>query len=415
MRAVLAVLLCLYVVALHTSIAAMETVSWLIFVLTVGYKLKCRSRFNFPHSLLFGALAFWVALSLAVNPPLKDWIVQLGFMRWTLLVWGFAWALDLVWSDQFEKSLLRVWMGVLIITGLYAGLQFLTGVDFVRGSGTVVDAQGGGFYKATGFFSMSLTFAYAVGASTLLAWTATRGGRFCAYVRILAGLSGGIGVIGSMSRGAWIAFMAAMLGYAATVGRRFFAGVLALMGATVVVLFLFVPAIHNRITAILHIGMDHSSSVRVHLWRAYWEMAKDNLLLGVGLFQGDRLLPQYYERLGISETFTSHAHNVLLQWLAGAGLPALFFYLSLSVLFLVLGWKLRNKTPWALACILAQVYIHIGGLTEANFFDGEVNHMITFIWGLTSMLWWRYLRDDMGGDAKISLSSSLCTNASGTK
>ena len=37
----------------------------------------------------------------------------------------------------------------------------------------------------------------------------------------------------------------------------------------------------------------------------------------------------------------------------------------------------------ALGCFAAQVYLHVGGLTEVNFTDGEVNHAIVMVWSLT--------------------------------
>ena len=51
--------------------------------------------------------------------------------------------------------------------------------------------------------------------------------------------------------------------------------------------------------------LENSANERVHLWRAYARMFTDHPLTGVGLFQGDKLLPETYARLGITEPFTT--------------------------------------------------------------------------------------------------------------
>jgi O-antigen ligase len=141
-----------------------------------------------------------------------------------------------------------------------------------------------------------------------------------------------------------------------------------------------------KVMNLLEFHIDHSSAMRLHLWRAYFQMFADHPWFGVGLFQGDKLLPEYYQRLGIVEPFTSHAHNVPLQWLAGAGVFALLVYLYVAFYFLRLSWRLRSLSVWGLSLFCAQLYWHIGSLTEANFFDGEVNHFIVFTWALVLYL-----------------------------
>jgi O-antigen ligase len=112
----------------------------------------------------------------------------------------------------------------------------------------------------------------------------------------------------------------------------------------------------------------------------------DHPFSGVGLFQGDKLLPEYYEKLGIHHTFYSHAHNVPLQWAAGAGSFAILLYLFIVGTFLRWTWDLRKSTVWGWSLLMSQIYFHIGSLTEANFFDGEVNHVLVVVWALVAFL-----------------------------
>jgi O-antigen ligase len=154
----------------------------------------------------------------------------------------------------------------------------------------------------------------------------------------------------------------------------------------VVAVSILSPAIGHKILHLVTLKMDHSSSVRLDLWQGYWAMFKESPILGVGLFNGDRLLPAYFTQLSVQQTFVSHAHNNFLQWLAGAGLPGLVLFVSLSGWFLFTCWRHRSLTSIFWGLFLAQLFLHIGGLTEAGFFDGEVNHLLIFLWSLTLAL-----------------------------
>jgi O-antigen ligase len=322
-------------------------------------------------------LIFFSALSLIVNPLLKPFWFQFGFMRWVILLWMFIWVFEEVWSQGFEDKLLKVWTAAIVITAIYSVFQFFAGIDLFR-SQVRLDTLDNGFFRATGFFSMSLTFAYVIGVSYFAVITAAyaKWGRSFWFVTVAS--AGLIALVASGSRGAWIgAFLAGLVYF---VGRHprllpYFAGLTA--AALVVLSF-----ISSKFATLMHLHTEHSSNVRLHLWRAYLEIFKDHPFFGAGLFQVDRILPEYYQRLGINEKFTSHAHNVPLQWAAGAGIFALGFYVFISFWFLRLSWRLTKTSAWGWGLLMAQIYWHVGGMTEANFFDAEVNHAIVFTWAL---------------------------------
>jgi O-antigen ligase len=137
-----------------------------------------------------------------------------------------------------------------------------------------------------------------------------------------------------------------------------------------------------KLNDMIHFRADHSLQVRLHIWRAAWQMFLDHPFFGVGLDQTDLLLPAYYSKLGIQEEFTSHCHNIYLQWLAGAGLIGFSAFLFVCWEFLRRSWEITKRSAWGWSLLLAQIYLLVGGLTENNFFDGEVNHFFTFIWGM---------------------------------
>lgn len=385
MRAVIAVILLLYVVALHCSIAAMETLGWLTFALVVGWMAATRARFHFPMARPLLALLVVTAVSVAFNPPLRPFLFQVGTLRWIFLLWAFTWALAAVWNEGFESRLIKVWTGAFLITVAYATFQFFTGLDPVHPGGGAVFAQGGGLYKAAAFFDMSLTYASTIGIS-FFALLVPVLGRKSYFLKVVTVIAGTLGVVVSMSKGAWMAALATGTFYVGSVRRRHllrFAGAAAVLAGLLA--WLSEP-FREKIDLIVGLRLDHSAGVRVDLWRAYWAMFCDHPWLGVGILQGDKMLPDYYLRLGIAQDFTSHAHNVLLQWLAGGGVLSFGLYLWISVAFLRTAWVLRLSSPWGWSLFLSQIYFHLVGLVEANFFDGEVNHFLVFIWALTAVV-----------------------------
>lgn len=368
-------LLFLHVIAMHASIAAMEILSWLIFVTVVAVKLVKRQRFHFPLWIPLLGLTATVAISLVANPSLRPFLLQFGFMRWIFLLWGFLWTFELIWESKFERRLLQVWIGAVVVSGFYAAFQCLTGLDPVHPRSSLIELNGA--YRATGFFSLTLTYAYVVGTSYLALFlsSARAGSRRWQWTLWLMGL---VAVAATVSRGAWLGLIAAGLAYLCLYARKwlpyFVAGTCSLLIA--------MSFVSKELNETLHGRLEHSSSERVNLWKAYLQMFFDHPFTGVGIFQGDKLLPEYYQRLGIEETFMSHAHNVPIQWVAGAGIFSLIFYGWISIYFLVAAWRLAKTSPWGGSLLMAQVYWHAGSLTEANFFDGEVTHMIVFTWAI---------------------------------
>lgn len=378
MKQALTVVFLLYVVALHCSIAAMETTGWLLFVLVAADRIRSGKLAKPPLWIPLVTLVACVGMGLILNPPLKPLMMQLGFMRWIVLFWTFIWLFEDLWSPGFEKLFARTWLGICAVLSGYVVIQFLTGIDFRPGH-HVLEVENH-VYRATGFFSNCLTLAYVIGASYFAVAGASKRLPKIWMAVFLAG--GFLAIVGSMSRGALLAAIATAGFYLAVQQRRWLPYFAGLCFAGVMALSL----IWGKLGELVSFRMGSSSSERVHLWRGYFNMFLDHPLFGVGIFQGDKLLPEYYGKLGIEDTFYSHAHNVGIQWLGGAGAIAFLLYWGLAFTFLKWAWGLRRKSEWGWPLLLSQLYVHLGGMTEANFFDGEVNHIVVLTWALTAFL-----------------------------
>lgn len=131
----------------------------------------------------------------------------------------------------------------------------------------------------------------------------------------------------SFSRGAWLGVGAALLGMFIAVGSRRW---LIAYGGLLVLGVAALPFIKiERITNLFIFG--GSSSTRLYLWQSAIDIIKDHPLTGIGL---DQFLyvynPQYVNPLAWTERFTSHPHNLMLD-----------FWLRLGILGpLLIGWLL---------------------------------------------------------------------------
>lgn len=382
----LEILVPIYLVSLHVSMAGMEIFGWITVI--VGAIARRRMGHSFQAYGLLPALIAYVftgLISLLVNPEWKPFGPQAGFLRFAVLLLGLSSALDLVWSDAFSKKLLRVWWCALIVTGAYAFMQMLTGIDLMPHRMPVVEPVGA-LWKATGFFSISLTFAYSIGISI---WAGAGAGlteRKTRNFALLAFVFGCMGLFASTARGAWLAFFVCAALYVLAERRRwaFAFGAITVLGLGL--LYAFADLLGGKISKLAHFEFDHSSTMRFDLWRGYWAMFQDHPWFGVGLFNGDKLLPEYYGKLGIIQPFVSHAHNNYLQSLVGTGLFGFLAYCWLIAVPLVMAYRMRHSSAWGWPLFLGQIFLHLGGLTECCFIDGEVNHMLMFVWALTAVL-----------------------------
>lgn len=388
---VLSALPFLYLIGLHSSIAIMEIVSWTAFLWILVLKGRRGEKFEFPREVLWAYGAFVVAcgLSLWLNPPLRPFWLQFGFVRFGILLFSWFWLLQELWSETFERRLIRFWLVLIAICGLYGLFQCLTGIDLIRpGSGALRD-QGGGVWKAPGFFSISLTYAYSLGLSLLaVSLPALKQARSTKerVLTIAALLLGMVGVIASMSRGAWLAMGLCIVFYLAWERRRWILPFLGLTALLALALTFLTSGFGDKILNLVEFKVDHSSAMRLDIWRAYWAMFLDHPIFGVGMFQGDPLLPEYYQRLGIVQPFISHAHNNFLQFLAGCGIVGELAFVWLISIFFRRAWSLRSRTVWGWSIFLALLFVFVGGLTEANFIDAEVNQFVVFLWAIVLAL-----------------------------
>lgn len=388
----------------------MEVSSWLLFLMVIVELGRRRDWSTWPWEvrtylgllgMLLGVLAIGLWISPAVGEKFPGPQVNLGNARWILLAacypLAFRW-----WVNFYKDRKWVTWFSMLIVgVSLYTAWQFLTGIELIRSKEILLPF--GPFWRATGLFNMPLTWAALVGMSVCLllghallvnkVWREQIGINQKIFDDfdmkwILAAVAlGGFALIATISRGAWLAFAAAaIVVFSRVLSRK---GTVFLVLSLIVIFFFMslIPGVGDRIVALMDFQSD-TYRERGELWRANWEMLKDHPFFGVGYGRNYMHLENYFSRLGIVNGFVSHAHSNYFQWLGGTGILGTGLFLTISGWLVARAWKLVKwgSDNWikalALGALGAQLQLHFGGITEANFFDGEVNHMLIFVWGL---------------------------------
>lgn len=284
------------------------------------------------------------------------------------------------------------------------------------------------FYRAFGTFQQPNPFGGFMGISAALAIGALIGsaiGHFIDFRNgnrrssrewlwliflLFASLTTGLALIMSWSRGAWLGFAAGLLVLVFFLPRKRWQGVILVAVGLFAVIFLvglnIVPAsITGRL---LTIGEDFQlGDVRGELvtienfavierlahWQAGLDMARENLLLGVGF--GNYQVA--YEEYGLLNWIhpLGHAHNYYINILAETGILGGTIYLFLWVIIFAQAIMLLRRLQWPERGLALGLLTAWTALTVHHFFDKlYVNNLYLYFGVMLALQQIIYLKND---------------------
>jgi len=133
-------------------------------------------------------------------------------------------------------------------------------------------------------------------------------------------------------------------------------------------IFLFTPALSNRVATITDLHMQ-SNSERLLMWQSAWQMFKDNPIFGVGYGSYKVAYQTKYISPDAKERKLEHAHSNFFQMLAECGIVGFSAFILMIVYFSYVclrGWiKSRSIAYLMFFSVLWGLVLH--GLTEFNF------------------------------------------------
>jgi O-antigen ligase len=194
-----------------------------------------------------------------------------------------------------------------------------------------------------------------------------------------------LALIVSLTRSAWLALVAALVGIVALVRPR-----LLVWAPVLAALFLIVAPVPvvERVLSVTHVAED-SNYDRIAMVEAGARMVDERPLLGVGPEMVKRLYP-IYRHPTAPRLLTPHLHNAYVQLAAERGLPALAAFLGLGAFAFAAAWRgyrrgrfeRNGRADLHLGALAALLGFAIAALFENNWGDTEVQRLVLFLLAL---------------------------------
>lgn len=392
--------LALYVIALATTMAGMELFSTVVSLLFLVDAARGGWR-EWQPVPFYKPLALFVAVSILGivlgGAPVEAKWHEIGRMRFFL--WYAILFQCLVRWDPNLRVLKPLWWTTLVV-GLYGVVQHFVAIDLFRPEGRKVLLYAIQAEKigplVVGTFNHHLTFAsvYFFYASLFAGYALFFFPK--EFWRLAHALLLFLLCAWTQSRAAWAAIPVALLGLAATRGRKLVATTVVILVLAGGVFFAVDSGFRERLTRTFDAGNDHYNlGERQRLWRAQWEFFKESPVWGVGYNNNERRAKEVVDRLypDRKDNFYGHAHSTPLQILATTGAVGTFAYAWLWVSLFAACAAIcrrcgRGRPEYWLAVGLAVGFVgfHLQGLTQWNFGDAEVLHNVIFFWAITAAL-----------------------------
>ncbi len=400
--------LSLYIVATWSSMAGMEIFGWLTFALSMSYAF--RRPIEAPAQLKdFSSALPWramiaiyaiTAVGIIINGTMNaDYNYALGHPRWMFLVVSGTFALML--APPTLKGY-RFFLFFTTLIGAYAIFQSFTGIDFLRpGSDRAVQKldvrQEIRLWRSAGLFGSPMGYVYIAGMhaclSLAVALVFPKERRRLRVISLISFCVIVASLITTYVRGAWIAMAIAFLTMAWIASRRWFYWTVGAGTAAFGALFVGLIQFRERLLSLFN-PQYASNSDRWLLWQMNIKMWLDYPIFGIGWGENETRAREYLTKMGHPKAFSGHAHNNYLEALSGTGLLGFMAFVFFIGFFIWLTWRLWKRLPrdlyWArsltLACFGAQIYIHLGGLTECNFKAGATSHNLIIVFSLVASM-----------------------------
>jgi O-antigen ligase len=285
----------------------------------------------------------------------------------------------LIMAPLLVRTERQVRLGVDVLIGVAALLACAGLSQYLYGYGDIDR-------RIRGPFSHYMTFSgFLLVADLLLLASMVYAGRWRSPWRWAALAVINVALIGSYTRGAWLALAVTL-----TVLVLLRAPRLLLLYAPAAVLLVAlapVPLLH-RVVSITDLR-DPSNYDRLCMLEAGLAMVRERPLFGLGPELVERRYA-IYRSPSAPRYEVPHLHNNLVQLAAERGLPAMASYLALTLASAVVAWRLfrsegGRRGPRAdlyVGVLLALLAFNLAGLFENNWGDTEVQRPVLFVLAL---------------------------------
>ncbi len=405
-KRLLSVFFVLYCVSLATTMAGMETFGYGLAIFVFAYMAlnwknpsvhfpRLSPNFSVEWAMILMVLVAIVGAIASPHLPVKDRIDCVGQQRWMLLLYALTACLAVFSLDNPNSLPKAFWIlfvcfAVAVLFGIFQSL-FNVGF-FFRPAYTRPPATYGPLtiYRARGFFSNCMSFAYSLGQVACFAFAFALAADIPPKIRRLLYaffIWFVIGICFTFTRGAWLGSILAFVAMGLLWNKKVGIQIIVAIAALIAIGSIVSPGVRFRLKSIFHTHSDVSIEQRFQVWRVNLQMFKDHPLFGIGYGYNYYYTPEYNLKVLGHPGFNGNAHDNYLEVLAGSGIFGFVLWLFICGYFFWRTWILyRNSSngSWAKAIGLgglgAQIFFHFGGLTQTTFFDAKNVHVLMLGW-----------------------------------
>ena len=396
----------IYFIGLPCSLGLMELGSWACVALFLLWWATHREKLTFPIGFpaLVGLAAVAISSALFNQLSWQQFWVSVGKFRWILLYFFFHNIYRLVIPARKIYPIAYSTLPIVFVTAVYGIYQYYTGFDFFRGGDfyfppAVMVDEVAIRWRSIGWFNLPFTYGYIYSGIALLLLSNIyylaenkKVDKFF-YFQVLCLVLIAVSLAMTYTRGVWLAIGMALVPTLFFLKRSHLFGFVGIGVLAIGALMVFDDNFANRVFSIADFG-HQSNSERMSIWRMNLAMFWDHPLLGVGFDENSYVIKDYFKKYGIVDVPASHAHNTYLNFLSGLGILGLFAFLGfLASHALVVFKALFTRTQrdglffFTVGFLGVSLVVAIGGLTECNFKDAEVNHFFITCCALVSSLY----------------------------
>lgn len=294
-----------------------------------------------------------------------------AFKLWLLLIPLAVAGLLSKRSPKSQIQIIDLWVSVAAALGGLAVVQFFSGWPRAQPI-----PNWPGRFHATLFFGHHLSTASILIFPFFFALARRRYGAAAAIA---------VGLFLTWSRMLWLVLPVVFTFWATKqIPRRYRVRALvawvAALGAFATAIY-FTPPIRNRLTTAM------GQKERAWLWETNLTFFRDRPILGIGWRKSqDAAQHHHLATEADKRRFIGHAHNNLLEMLAGTGILGTLAWVLWNLYLFTYAWRRSYGTSegagfaWAFFC--AWTALHLNGLTQVNFWEGKVLHQMMWSTGL---------------------------------
>jgi len=318
--------------------------------------------------------------------------IRIAISGWINTDWFILFYYAVVNLIDEESDYKRIFTIIAIsgsISAIYGIIQHFVGIDFVRGDKNIWPY--GNFFRATGFFSLPLTYGgVQLGIFLLLApfyflKDEILNKKVFSIVLLLLFFS----IIASYARSAWMGFGTATVLLLFFLNKKYVFMVIGTTIAGVIAIYFIHPDLlfNQGLFSMFDISENapYNNLVRIKLWQSAWAMIRDNWLFGIGYSNFSEIFETYkvpFDYRGLNDPHNDYLKVAALSGIFGGIAFIVVWVYDLRTKYIANRTPrfLENLTLWKAGSIGSFFSIFaflIAGMTQEYYHDAE-----------TAELWW---------------------------